>query len=363
MKNKFLQKLLLGILVVSSAFFSSCSDDDSHEPVPGQQGFFIVNEGGFGNGDASLSYFDKSSGKVINDLFVTKTGRPLGDQAQSMTVFNGSGYIVVQNSAKVEVINATDFSSIGTIGTDEGIVSPRYFIGLNADKGYVSDWGADGVTGTVKVIDLKALEVSKTIHTGQGANGMLLIGNKLYVANNGGWGSDNAIAVIDVQSDEVVKHIIVGDNPGALVQDANNNIWVTGRGKTAYNDDWSIDEANSTPGFIAKINANDEVVLKLEADRIGSAPGNLVTNKEGNMLYYTYAGAVYRLDVSATSSPEAIFIEKSFYGLSVDPSTNNIIGTEAPNFSSAGTVYRYTSEGELIDEFTTGIAPNGCAFK
>lgn len=362
MKNRFLQKLLFGSLMATAAFLASCSDDSS-EPLPGNFGFFVVNEGAFGNGDASLSFFDKATGVMSNDVFLTSTERPLGDQAQSMTVFNGSGYIVVQNSAKIEVISADDFSSTGTIGVDEGIVAPRYFVGLNAAKGYVSDWGADGVTGTVKVIDLQALTVTKTISVGQGPDQMVLSGNKLYVANSGGWGLDSTIAVIDVQSDEVIDHIEVGHNPAELVKGNNNNIWVVGVGKSVYNDDWSLDEENSTPGYLAKLNASDEVELKLEVATVTSDPGNLVINKAGTFLYFSYDQGVYKMDVTATELPSDILIEKTFYGLCVDPSTDHIIAMEAPDFTSAGTVYRYRPTGELIDKFAVGIAPNGCAFK
>ncbi|GAA0891269.1 hypothetical protein GCM10009122_09480 [Fulvivirga kasyanovii] len=362
MKNQFLKRVLFGLLVASSALFGACSDDDSVAPLAGQEGFFVINEGGFGNGDASLSYFDKATNTMINDVFFENVERPLGDQAQSMSIYNGNGYIVVQNSGKIEVINAENFGSLGTINKDAGIVSPRYFLGIDQNKGYVTDWGADGVTGTVKVVDLNALEVTKTIDVGQGPNEMVRLGNKVYVANNGGWGYDNKVVIIDVNTDQVVGSITVGDNPSALKVDRNNNIWVTGSGKTVYNADWSVDEANSTPAFLAKI-VNDEVALKLDAASVYAGLGRLVMNNAADQLYFNYSGAVYTMSIDATELPASPFIDKSFYGLSVDPSTDNVIGTEAPNYSSAGTVYRYDNTGKLIDQYTAGIAPNGCAFK
>lgn len=362
MKNQFLKRVLFGLLVAASSFLGACSDDDSVAPLAGQEGFFVVNEGGFGNGDASLSYFDKSTNTMINDVFLDNVERPLGDQAQSMSVHNGRGYIVVQNSVKIEVINADDFSHLGTVTAEKGVESPRYFLGINANKAYVSDWGEDKLTGTVKVLDLNSLEVTKTIPTGAGANKMIRVGDKVYVANNGGFGYDNTVAVIDANSDELLKKITVGDNPSSVQVDKNNNIWVAGSGKTVYNDDWSVDETNSTPSFIAKI-VNDEVALKLDAASIYSGLGNLVMNNAGDQLYFNYSNAVYKMSVDATALPSAPFIDKTFYGLSVDPSTDNFIGTEASSFSSAGTVYRYADTGELIDKYTAGIAPNGCAFK
>lgn len=362
MKNQFFKRVLFGLLVAASSFLGACSDDDSVVPLAGQEGFFVVNEGAFLNGDASLSYFDKSTNKMINDIFLDNAGKPLGDQAQSMSVYNGRGYIVVQNSVKIEVINADDFSHLGTVTAENGVESPRYFLGIDANKAYVSDWGEDKLTGAVKVLDLTSLEVTKTIPTGKGANRMLLTGNKVYVANNGGYGYDNTVAVIDANSDELITKITVGDNPSSIQIDKNGSIWIAGSGKTVYNADYSVDEANSTPAFLAKI-VNDEVVMKLEAAGIYEGLGNLVMNSAGDQLYFNHKGAVYKMSVEATELPTAPFIDKSFYGLSVDPSTDNLIGTEVPNFSSAGTVYRYSDTGELIDKYTAGIAPNGCAFK
>lgn len=362
MKNQFLKRVLFGLLVATSTLLGACSDDDSVNPLAGQEGFFVINEGGFGNGDASLSYFDKANNTMINDVFLNNAERPLGDQAQSMSVHNGMGYIVVQNSEKIEVINADDFSSLGTVNKEAGIISPRYFLGIDQNKAYVTDWGEDKLTGTVKVLDLSTLKVTKTISTGKGANELVRLGDKVYVANNGGWGYDNKVTIIDVNTDEAVDSITVGDNPSALKVDRNNNIWVIGSGKTVYNDDWSVDEANSTPAFLAKI-VNDEVALKLDAASVYEGLGRLVMNNAADHLYFNYSGAVYKMSIDATELPSTPFIDKSFYGLAVDPSTDNVIGTESPNFSSAGTVYRYDNTGKLIDQYTAGIAPNGCAFK
>src|SRR6188474_1098650 len=150
MKTTFTFFKSLGVLVVLAAmiFIQACSDDPN--PIkPGESGFFIVNEGAWGNSNTSLSYYDRKTDEVTNDL-IFNLDHPLGDQSQSMTVFEGKGYIAVQNSSKVEVIDVNTFTWLATIS--EGLPSPRYFLGVSSNKAYVSDWGADGFTGTVKVI-------------------------------------------------------------------------------------------------------------------------------------------------------------------------------------------------------------------
>lgn len=362
---KTLKNTLSYLLIALTFLVSSCSEDEVVPKVlPGSAGFFIVNEGAFGNGNASLSYFDKSTNSITNDIFLSNTGKPLGDQAQSMTIFNDKGYIVVQNSAKIEVIDLTDISSIVTIDANDGIASPRYFIGINDSKGYISDWGADGVSGTVKVLDLTTNEITKTIEIGQGTNKMLLLNSKVYVTNSGGWGQDNTVKVIDINTDEVVKTITTGNNPKDIVADENGDIWVLGSGAIAYNSDWSVNIESSTAGFISKIE-NDEVTASFAVSDKSSSPNSLIINNSGTSLFFNYNGGVYELkttDINSSSVSINEVISKNFYGLAFDPSDENILGSESPDFTSSGTVYRYNVSGQLIDKYSVGIAPNGFVF-
>jgi YVTN family beta-propeller protein len=356
-----LTKLLL--LAIFATIAISCNDDDPEMPAPtGSEGFFIVNEGAFGNENASLSFYDRNTDMVINNIFEATNGRSLGDQAQSMAIHEDFGYVVVQNSQKIEVINIDTYQSTATIS--DGLPSPRYFQGIDEDKAYVSDWGADGLSGTVKVLDLNTNEVVKTISTGAGSNRMLLDGSLVYVTNGGGFGVDNTIDIINTNTDEVVETINVGDNPNSIVKDAAGNFWVTSSGATAFNPDFSIDEANSTLGTLSRINSANEEILRLEVDAFTfSSIGNLNISPNGQTIYYTYNGRLFSMNINETELPTTPFREQAYYGLSVDPTNGNIIGAVAPNFSSAGFIEIISPAGTLIDTHNTGIGPNGCAFK
>jgi len=349
---------LVAVLLVS------CDNDNDPTPDPpvAQAGYFIINEGAFGNANTTLSYYDRQNNTVSNDVFQSVNNRPLGDQTQSMTVFEERGFIIVQNSSKIEVINRDDFSSIATIGLDDGIVSPRYFLGINSSKGYVTDWGADGISGTIKVIDLDTYEVASSINVGQGPNRLILHNDQVYVANGGGLGYDSTVVVIDPQTDTVVKTIVVGDNPNSLTVDANGQLWVAGSGRVVFDPvDFSIIEEESTPGFIARLD-NDEVELKLEVDQLSSGPGSVTTNVTGQTIYFLYASEVYQLGINENELPASPLISGPLYGLSVDPVSGELVTGSAPNFSDDGTFSRYSTGGELIESYTVGIAPNGFAF-
>ena len=88
------------LTVLASAGIWSCMD---YGPQPEEsfsetgKGVFIVNEGNFNFGNASLSYYDVGSGRVENSVFSRANGMSLGDVAQSMTVHGGRGYIAVNN--------------------------------------------------------------------------------------------------------------------------------------------------------------------------------------------------------------------------------------------------------------------------
>jgi YVTN family beta-propeller protein len=343
-------------------FVQSCGNDPTPEVPVGSAGYFVVNEGGFGNSNTSISFYDRTKDEVTNDVFAKKNGRPLGDQAQSVTVFEGKAYVVVQHSAKVEVINADDYSSIKTIS--DQIESPRYFIGINSSKGYLSDWGADGVTGSVKVIDLGTMTVTKSIATGKGPNKMVMRDGKVYVANSGGFDNDNTISVIDTSKDEVSFALTVGDNPNSLQFDKDGNLWIASAGKFVYNSDYTIDEAHSTPSSIQKWDGSTNSINFSLEGIFYPGVAHLSINKEGDKLFYLFNGAVYTIAITATAAPTAPLIgDKYFYGLAVDPFNDDIIACEAPDFSSPGTVYAYTAAGQQEKSYVVGIAPNGVGFK
>lgn len=360
-----IKHLLMSTLIVFTGLFYSCDETEEQEvQFALGSGFFIVNEGAFQGENASLSYFDYSNNTLTNDVFYSVNNRDLGDQAQSMSRHNGYGYIIVQNSAKIEVIDLTDGISTATIDSNDGIVSPRYFVGVSDTKGYVSDWGADGVSGTVKVIDLATNSITKTIdNVGQGSNRMIIVGTNLLVANAGGWGSDNTVTVIDTTTDEIVSSITVGDNPNSIALDNAGNIWVASSGKTIYNADWSVDTENSTAPSISKISSDLTVDFTIDSEDITYNAGNIQLSEDGSELLFSYADGIYSLSTVATATSFfELFLETSLYGFSVNPNNGNIIVCQAPDFSSAGNMIRYTSAGVLIDEHVAGIGPNGAGF-
>lgn len=327
-------------------------------------GFYILNEGGFGNGNTSISFYDRGDDAVANNLFFTANGIALGDQAQSIAVHANKAYVVVQNSSKIEVVDLNDFTSIATIS--DGVESPRYFLGVSDTKAYVSDWGSDGVSGSIRVIDLTTNTVSSTIQTNsQGANRMLLVGDEVFLANSGGFGRDSNITVIDTATDQVSRTIAVADNPDGMVQDVNGDIWVVCKGHTAFDPEtFEVIEEESTPASILRISTNGDVLARLNYTAVGfgTSASAININSTGDKIYYLYSSQIFEMSITDTVLPSTAFTNDFYYGLSVDPITNSIIGCEAPDFNSSGNIDIYTTSGTLESTFSVGIGPNGCTY-
>ncbi len=189
-------------------------------PIYSGAGIFVVNEGVFNKGNASITHIDKATNNITLDLFLASNldpqgnGIPLGDQAQSMTIFDNKAYIVVQNSSKIEVVglpNAKRIKNQAIIG----IQSPRYFLGISSNTGYISDWN----TNSIQVVNLENYNITSSIAVGTGPDQMIMLGGKVYVINTGGYGSDNKISVIQTSSNTVVNTIVIGDSPNSIVVD------------------------------------------------------------------------------------------------------------------------------------------------
>ena len=345
------------ILFLSIAvFMTACDDDDDSISGIFSDGVFITNEGNFGSGNGSVSYYSFGGDTVSNDIFNMVNSRSLGDVVQSLTVHNNKAYIVVNGSGKIEVVTSHDFEEYGVIS---GVTSPRYFVGINNDKGYVTDWGTGSGTD-VKVIDLNTLTVSKTITVGVGPERMIYHNNHVYVANSGGYGNDNTVSVIDPSTDEVVKTITLdADSPRDFAIDANGDLWILCAGFVDYSNWPDIVETNSA---LVRVNTSTNEVESTLAIGDYYHPSSLEVSLNGNSLFYGGGYGVegiYKMDIADTSVPTTPLIDKTFYGFSVNPETGNIFACDAGSFTSNGTLYRYKDDGTELGSYEVGIGPNG----
>jgi hypothetical protein len=335
---------------------TACNKNDNTTPTGAwSNSVFIVNEGPFQNGSGSISAFDRDSHLVTNNLFETANGRPLGNIVQSMSVYKDRGFIVVNNANKIEVVNLEDFKSDTTIAN---LPSPRYFVGINDQKGYVSCWG----DSTVKVISLLDYSIVTSIRMENGPDKMMLAGNFMFVLNTGGYGTDSTVSVVNTDNDEAVALIKVGPRPSGIQQDANGDIWVLCSGM-GYN---FSPAPGDTPGKLVCLDpVSFNILREISFPDSENHPENLLIDVNGNTLYYNHPAGIFLFVIgnSTLNNQPLIIGPQMFYGIGYDKKTKMIMATDPLDYSQNGWVFRYGApDGALIDSFMVGVIPNGFWF-
>ena len=110
--------LRLEIVVLALASLVGCMKweyNDGESFATSGAGLFVINEGNFQYGNASLSYYNPATKSVENEVFYRANAMKLGDVAQSMTIHNGIGWVVVNNSHVIFAIDLVTFKEVGRI--------------------------------------------------------------------------------------------------------------------------------------------------------------------------------------------------------------------------------------------------------
>lgn len=351
---------MLNIALGAIVFLSACSKDpETTAPVvPTEDAFksgvYIINEGGFGSSNASIDLFNKDSNKLFSNVFEAVNNRPLGDVAQSMNIVNGKGYIILNGSAKVEVIKATNALSIATI---TGFSSPRFMVNKDTTRAFVSDW----TSNSVKEISLVSNEIVRSIPVGTGPEGMCIVGNKLYVANCGGYGLDSTVSVIDLTSNVETKKIKVGDAPVAVQVDVNGNVWVLCRG--SYGVDFMTSDDDTKGQFVKIDAATDNILASISIGEKGDHPDKIKMNAAKNAMFYlssyNFLSGVYKFNITDVTASITPLITGYFYGIGYDKYTDILYLADPVDFIQRGYIRRYTSAGTEINSYQVGVIPNG----
>lgn len=313
-------------------------------------GLFISNEGPFISGTGTLTYYDPLSGKVSQTIYQkANEGKVLGNILQSMAFFRGNAYLVINNANTVVVADASTFEDKGKIA---GLELPRFFLGIDDSKAYVSQWGSTGTNSGIAVVDLQSNAITKQIPLGQGSERMLLVGGLVYVVNEGGFGRDSMLSVIDPAIDEVLFEVEVGENPTSLVAGADGSIWTIGRGYTAnwYDPNDPANISGQLCNVLADGSAKSCISIPMGAT-------DLVIDGSGTWVYFVANSQIFRYPTDGSQTVPELFYPGYFYELYWDTSRDLLLAADALDFSNPGKVLEIDAQGNLVGSFETGIVP------
>lgn len=328
---------------------SSCDNkpqkhDEVVIPPPINGSVWIVNEGNFQSGNSTLSLLNFANGELYQDVFENNNGRKLGDVFQSVNVFNGKAYLVVNNSKKIEVVDPSTYKAIGVIN---GFTSPRYILPVNEGKAYVSEYYADAI----RIVDLNNNTISGSVNINGSMDEMVMLNEKVYVTNF----KKEYIYIIDALNDHLEDSIKVAYGATSLRVDAQNKIWVLSEGKL---------DQTVTP-VLQRINpVTKEVERKMNLSFSETMPSRLRINAAKNRLYWlskhVYTQSIADSVVSSTPFIHSVF--NTYYGLEVDPRTDELYISDVKDFVQRSNISRFNSSGIPVGDFTAGLITGGFFF-
>ncbi len=335
----------------------SCNDDSDGTPASGgdertAKAVFVVNEGNYGTGNSSLTYYEPVTGETVEDAFGSFNPAVLGDAAASMTIRGDKGYIVVGGSKVIMVTDTRTFEAVGQI---TGLTNPRYIHFVSDEKAYVTDLMA----GRITVFNPRNYRVTGAIELPEhpSTEQMIRYGDYLFVNC---WSYDNKVLVIDTRTDEAATEITVGIQPQSMVLDRNGKIWCLCDG--GYDGNPAGYEAPS----IWIIDAESRTVETTLTFAEGSTAKPIRADGTGSTIYYILDGNVYSMPADSRQLPTEPFAAGEggwFYGLGIDPDNGDVYISDALDYKQPGTVYRYDTAGSLKATFKAGVIPGDFCFK
>lgn len=360
--------LLMGCVL--PLFYASC-DDMEDKPVTstvegqitetGTAEIYILSEGLFNLNNSSLTRYSFRTHQLKTNYFSTINKRGLGDTANDIALYGNKLYIVVNVSSTLEVVDFTTGQSIKQIPmrTENGSSRQPRHIAFHKDKAYVCSFD-----GTVARIDTTSLEIEATVKAGRNPESLCVQNEKLYVSNSGGLdytegiGVDNTVSVIDLASFTEIKKITVGPNPGCILPDSENFVYVATHGKNIVEGDYHLVKINSHTDEVERV--FDEKVMNFA---IQGNVGYLY-----NYNYQTEDASIKMFNLQTGETIREHFITDGTqihtpYGIHINPYSGNIYITEAYSYTVTGDVLCFNQNGQLQFRLNRiGLNPNTVVF-
>ncbi|WP_283641010.1 YncE family protein [Mesonia mobilis] len=352
-----LTKFLMGAFI-GSILLSACSDDDDFtgeidEPLGTyDNGILVLNEGSQTAGTVTYVSQDLQTSEQAIYQFVNE-GDDLGNYVQSIFFNDDLAYIISNGSNLITVVNRYTFELVGKV--DSGLNIPYYGVVYNG-KAYVTNL-ADFSTGDddyLAVIDLETLQVEETVIIGNYADTLIEEDGLIYIENSN-YSIDNGGISIFNPTTNTVENTIETYAESEEVTSTLNSIEIEDDFIYALSAD-----------RLEKFNLN---TLTLESTILLSYEGGSAANLdiEDDQIYFTVGTSVYRMGINAEEAPEEAVLtynSNSAYGVmyGFEVEDNRIYIADGGDFGSDSFVEVYDLQGNLLNNITVGVGPNGFYF-
>lgn len=334
-------------------FLASCSSEDPDMPIdPGLvkgTSFFVLNEGAFGQGNASICLMDgavESNCSIYEDV----NKMPIGDVLQSGVIIKDHLYLVVNGSGRIVRLDLPELAINATL---DQIASPRSLLPISAEKAYVSD-----IYGNViHIVSLSDLSITGSIPFPGWSENMIKFGDQVWVTNPELFGGPqrNQIFIIDSNTDQIIDSVMTGRNPVDIEYNSDGEVWVLSSGNPI-----DMDSAQ-----LVRIDPGTRTILARW--KLPPAFSGKIALSSDNMHLAIMLDSIYLLDISNgdlelhNELSELIMVP---YALGFSPGNSDQLWvSDARDFSSAGMVILWDlNEGVELDRRSSGINPNGFIF-
>ena len=325
---------------------TACAPDETIQPIQQnglfEQGCFILNEGGFGHQNASIDFYDYTADSLYKSVFSTQNGYGIGDVLQSSLSLGPDYYFVVNNSSKLV---RTD-SNLQVIHEVEQIQSPRY-IAPYGDKLFVSDLFAK----EIHIVDPNLGVKTNAIPTASWTEGIIVWDDYLLVCQP----TANQVLLIDANTNSKLDSIELEGQPSFIVKDEGNDFWVLGSGDYT-GIEWS---------HLGKLQVENQTLNIIFNESIGDVAGlfpKLAYNQADQLLYLAIGNTIYTQPTASNSLDLSMVFEstaQSVYNIAYNPHEKEILVADAKDYVQNGTIWRHSTNGQLVGQLQVGIIPNG----
>ena len=328
-------------------WISACQQDEEiSSPATNktafEDGFFIINEGGFTNNNASIDFYEYATDSLHKDLYLNQNQEQLGDIFQSAYKVGSDYYLTINNSGKIV---QTD-SLLNKVSSIDDLSSPRY-MAFYGGKAFISDLYAD----LVHVADLSSNTLVNSIQMDSWTEGITTKDSFVIVCLP----QEDEVRLIHAPTETTIDTLSITGGPSAILSDSEGYLWVLGSGNY---------QGTIFPS-LSKIEIQEDKLNIVFSESINGVTGyfpSICYNPLANELYIALGQSIFRQEATSNGLDLALLFDSdaiNIYGINFNPNHNEILLSDAIDYAQQGIIFRYDLEGNKLSSFKAGLIPNG----